>query len=90
MPKLFYLVATYAQHIVTSPPRPPSPPMALTRMASTASLHTKSVRRIETVAVVLMNITHIVFQMVPDSKAVCLNFLLSCMNRNVVLCFKGF
>ncbi|KAG0321059.1 hypothetical protein BGZ97_012220 [Linnemannia gamsii] len=66
MPKLFYLVATYAQHIVTSPPRPPSPPMTLTRMASTASLHTKSVRRIETVAVVLMNITHIVFQMVPD------------------------
>ncbi|KAF9128849.1 hypothetical protein BGX30_014162 [Mortierella sp. GBA39] len=66
MPKLFYLVAAYAQHIVTSPPRPPSPPMPLTRMASTASLHTKSVRRIETVAVVLMNITHIVFQMVPD------------------------
>ncbi|KAG9073318.1 hypothetical protein KI688_001110 [Linnemannia hyalina] len=66
MPKLFYLVAAYAQHIVTSPPRPPSPPMLLTRMASTASLHTKSVRRIETVAVVLMNITHIVFQMVPD------------------------
>ncbi|KAG0290253.1 hypothetical protein BGZ96_006301 [Linnemannia gamsii] len=66
MPKLFYLVATYAQHVVSSPPRPPSPPMALTRMASTASLHTKSVRRIETIAVVLMNITHIVFQMVPD------------------------
>ncbi|KAG0066922.1 hypothetical protein BGZ89_006753 [Linnemannia elongata] len=66
MPKLFYLVAAYAQHIVTSPLRPPSPPMPLTRMASTASLHTKSVRRIETVAVVLMNITHIVFQMVPD------------------------
>ncbi|KAK3832865.1 MAG: hypothetical protein J3R72DRAFT_234235 [Linnemannia gamsii] len=66
MPKLFYLVAAYAQHIVTSPLRPPSPPMSLTRMASTASLHTKSVRRIETVAVVLMNITHIVFQMVPD------------------------
>ncbi|KAF9098945.1 hypothetical protein BGX29_007385 [Mortierella sp. GBA35] len=66
MPKLFYLVASYAQHIVTSPPRPPSPPMSLTRMASTASLQTKSVRRIETVAVVLMNITHIVFQMVPD------------------------
>ncbi|KAF8943656.1 hypothetical protein BGZ47_005201 [Haplosporangium gracile] len=66
MPKLFYLVAAYAQHIVTSPLRPPSPPMLLTRMASTASLHTKSVRRIETVAVVLMNITHIVFQMVPD------------------------
>ncbi|KAF9121678.1 hypothetical protein BGW39_010346 [Mortierella sp. 14UC] len=66
MPKLFYLVAAYAQHIVTSPLRPPSPPMSLTRMASSASLHTKSVRRIETVAVVLMNITHIVFQMVPD------------------------
>ncbi|KAF9911892.1 hypothetical protein EC991_001796 [Linnemannia zychae] len=66
MPKLFYLVAAYAQHIVTSPPRPPSPPMSLTRMASSASLHTKSVRRIEIVAVVLMNITHIVFQMVPD------------------------
>ncbi|KAG0375593.1 hypothetical protein BGX24_008883 [Mortierella sp. AD032] len=66
MPKLFYLLAAYAQHIVTSPLRPPSPPMSLTRMASTASLHTKSVRRIETVAVVLMNITHIVFQMVPD------------------------
>ncbi|KAK3820902.1 MAG: FYVE zinc finger-domain-containing protein [Linnemannia elongata] len=69
MPKLFYLVATYAQHIVTSPLRPPSPPMTLTRMASTASLHTKSVRRIETVAVVLMNITHIVFQLIPDSKS---------------------
>jgi hypothetical protein len=68
MPKLFYLVAAYAQHIITMPPRPPSPPMSLARLSSSASLQTKNVKRIETVAVVLMNITHIVCQMVPDSK----------------------
>ncbi|KAF9925941.1 hypothetical protein FBU30_004365 [Linnemannia zychae] len=66
MPKLFYLIGAYAQHIINSPPRPPSPPVTLIRMASTSSLHTKNIRRIETVAVVLMNITHIIFQMVPD------------------------
>ncbi|KAG0215428.1 hypothetical protein BGX28_010133 [Mortierella sp. GBA30] len=65
MPKLFHLVSAYAYHI-TSPLRPPSPPMPLTRMASTASLHTKGIRRIETIATVMMNITHIVFQMVAD------------------------
>ncbi|KAF9179405.1 hypothetical protein BGZ50_006954, partial [Haplosporangium sp. Z 11] len=65
MSKLFHLVMAYAQHI-TLPIRSPSPPMPLTRMASTASLHTKGVRRIETIADVLMNITHITFQMVPD------------------------
>ncbi|CAO3570669.1 unnamed protein product [Mortierella alpina] len=65
MPKLFHLVAAYAYH-VASPPRPPSPPMPLTRMASTASLHTTGVRRIETIAAVLIYITHIVYQMVPD------------------------
>ncbi|KAF9967833.1 hypothetical protein BGZ70_007980 [Mortierella alpina] len=65
MPKLFHLVAAYAYH-VASPLRPPSPPMPLTRMASTASLHTTGVRRIETIAAVLIHITHIVYQMVPD------------------------
>ncbi|KAG0258802.1 hypothetical protein BG011_003060 [Mortierella polycephala] len=65
MSKLFHLVMAYAQH-TTLPVRSPSPPMPLTRMPSTASLHTKGVRRIETIAVVLMNITHITFQMVPD------------------------
>ncbi|KAF9572764.1 hypothetical protein EC968_009492 [Mortierella alpina] len=65
MPKLFHLVSAYAHH-VASPLRPPSPPMPLTRMASTASLHTTGVRRIETIAAVLIHITHIVYQMVPD------------------------
>lgn len=67
MPRLFHLVSMYAYH-VASPLRPPSPPMPLTRMASTASLHTTGVRRIETIAAVLIHITHIVYQMVPDSK----------------------
>ncbi|KAF9274193.1 hypothetical protein BGZ68_000870, partial [Mortierella alpina] len=65
MPRLFHLVSMYAYH-VASPLRPPSPPMPLTRMASTASLHTTGVRRIETIAAVLIHITHIVYQMVPD------------------------
>ncbi|KAF9929643.1 hypothetical protein BGZ67_006243, partial [Mortierella alpina] len=65
MPKLFHLVSAYAYNIA-SPLRPPSPPMPLTRMASTASLHTTGVRRFETIAAVLIHITHIVYQMVPD------------------------
>ncbi|KAG0359306.1 hypothetical protein BGZ54_010016 [Gamsiella multidivaricata] len=65
MPRLFHLVSAYVQHAI-APARPPSPPMGLIRMASMVSVHTKGVRRIETIAVVLMNITHIVSQMVPD------------------------
>ncbi|KAF9402985.1 hypothetical protein BGX21_007730 [Mortierella sp. AD011] len=65
MPKLFYIVWSYTNN---TPPsvRPPSPPVVLARMASTTSVHTKNVRRTETIAAVLMNVTHIVFQMVPD------------------------
>ncbi|KAF9578712.1 hypothetical protein BGW38_005368, partial [Lunasporangiospora selenospora] len=65
MPKLFHLVAIYAQNI-SSPPRPLSPPAMLTRMASTMSVHTKAIHRVESVAAVLMNVTHIVSQMVTD------------------------
>ncbi|KAF8975564.1 hypothetical protein BGZ46_009017, partial [Entomortierella lignicola] len=65
MPKLFHIVSAYTSN-TSSPARPPSPPVLLTRMSSTSSLHTKSVRRIETIAVVLMNVTHVVLQMVPD------------------------
>ncbi|KAG0053938.1 hypothetical protein BGZ83_000164 [Gryganskiella cystojenkinii] len=64
MPPLFNLVATYAYQTMTVARLPSPPPMALLRMASTASVHTNSVRRIETVAVVLMNITHIMYQLV--------------------------
>jgi hypothetical protein len=69
MPTLFHLAMVYAQN-AASPPRPPSPPMSLVRMASNLSLHTKSIKRIETVVVILINITHIVYQMVPNSKFV--------------------
>ncbi|KAF9099343.1 hypothetical protein BGX27_000618 [Mortierella sp. AM989] len=66
MPKLFHIVSIYTSN-TTSHIRPSSPlPALLTRMASTSSVHTKSVRRIESVAIVLMNVTHIVYQMVPD------------------------
>ncbi|KAF9297884.1 hypothetical protein BGZ74_009605 [Mortierella antarctica] len=65
MPTLFHLAMVYAQN-AASPPRPPSPPMSLVRMASNLSLHTKSIKRIETVVVILINITHIVYQMVPN------------------------
>jgi len=68
MPTLFHLAMVYAQN-AASPPRPPSPPMSLIRMASNLSLHTKSIKRIETVVVILINITHIVYQMVPNSKS---------------------
>ncbi|KAG0321852.1 hypothetical protein BGZ99_003685, partial [Dissophora globulifera] len=64
MPKLFHLVSSYAHAIASV--RPPSPPMFLTRMASTVPLNTKGMRHIEAIAVVLMNIAHIVFQTVPD------------------------
>ncbi|KAF9309034.1 hypothetical protein BG003_010288 [Podila horticola] len=65
MPTLFHLAMVYTQN-ATSPPRPPSPPMSLVRMASNLSLHTKSIKRIETVVVILINITHIIYQMVPN------------------------
>ncbi|KAI9239541.1 MAG: hypothetical protein BYD32DRAFT_410847 [Podila humilis] len=65
MPSLFHLTLVYAQN-AASPPRPPSPPMSLIRMASNLSLHTKSTKRIETVVVILINITHIVYQMLPN------------------------
>ncbi|KAG0006839.1 hypothetical protein BGZ80_005122, partial [Entomortierella chlamydospora] len=69
MPKLFYIVWAYTNNTAPSV-RPPSPPVVLARMASTTSLHTKNVRRTETIAAVLMNVTHIVFQMVPDKEAI--------------------
>ncbi|KAG0076462.1 hypothetical protein BGZ92_002395, partial [Podila epicladia] len=65
MPTLFHLAMVYAQN-AASPPRPPSPPMSLVRMASNLSLHTKSIKRIETVVVILINITHVVYHMVPN------------------------
>ncbi|KAF9424467.1 hypothetical protein BGZ76_003514, partial [Entomortierella beljakovae] len=65
MPKLFHIVSMYTNNN-TSPVRPPSPPVLLTRKESNLSIHTKSIRRIENVALVLMNVTHIVFRMVPD------------------------
>ncbi|ORZ08790.1 hypothetical protein BCR41DRAFT_143003 [Lobosporangium transversale] len=65
IPKLFHLVSVYSQNTVAST-RPPSPPTLLARMDSAASLYTMGLRRIETIAVVLINITHIIFQMVPD------------------------
>ncbi|KAG0029240.1 hypothetical protein BGZ82_008067 [Podila clonocystis] len=69
MPTLFHLTMVYAQN-AASAPRPPSPPLSLVRMASNLSLHTKSIKRIETIIVILINITHIVYQMVPDKKAI--------------------
>ncbi|KAF8929051.1 hypothetical protein BGZ58_009193 [Dissophora ornata] len=65
MPKLFHLVSAYAQHAI-APSRPPSPPMPLNRTIPTTLLHTKDVRQIETVAVILMNVAQIALQMVPD------------------------
>ncbi|KAI1316528.1 hypothetical protein EDD11_009867 [Mortierella claussenii] len=64
LPKLFQLVLVYSQHAI--PTRSSSPPAQLTRMASAASINYAGARRIETVAAILMNITHIVFHMVPD------------------------
>jgi len=64
MPKLFRLVHFYTHNAIMST-RPLSPSMNTQQSASNDN---KDVRTIETVSDVLMNITHTVFQMVPDSK----------------------
>ncbi|KAG0341561.1 hypothetical protein BG004_005987 [Podila humilis] len=65
MPTLFHLAMVYTQN-PASPPRPPSPPMSLVRMSSNLSIHTKNTKRVETITAILINITHIVYQMIPN------------------------
>ncbi|KAG0246344.1 hypothetical protein BGX31_002955 [Mortierella sp. GBA43] len=65
MPKLFHLVSVYTQNSI-APTRPLSPSTNMNQLIAKDSLDSKDLRCIETTATVLMNITHIIFQMVPD------------------------
>ncbi|KAG0234165.1 hypothetical protein BGW41_001217 [Actinomortierella wolfii] len=60
-----------------SPTRSPLPatayainptPMPLTRMGSVESIHTRTTKRIETITLIMMNVTHVIFRMVSSSK----------------------
>ncbi|KAF9963834.1 hypothetical protein BGZ65_010476, partial [Modicella reniformis] len=55
MPKLFHLVSAYTQNVI-----------ACTRPVSVATPNTKDAKSIETIVTVLMNITHVIYQMLPD------------------------
>ncbi|KAF9970720.1 hypothetical protein BGZ73_006512 [Actinomortierella ambigua] len=43
-------------------------PMPLTRMGSLESVHTRTTKRIETVTLIMMNVTHVIFRMVSSNK----------------------
>jgi hypothetical protein len=70
MPKLFHLVSVYTQNSI-APTRPLSPSTNMNQLIAKDPLDSKDLRYIETTATVLMNITHIIFQMVPDSRCYC-------------------